>query len=466
MNKTLKKIGRVIYTIFAFFFKLIDKLIIMPISRLVYNISKSARGNSTNFNKLLNRPHFLIVLSLIFAIICFLLIDNKVISLVENEAEIIKNVPVNLVYNEEAYVVENIPDTVDITITGRKSDIYLAKQLGEFAVELDLSKYTEAGTYKVYFTYSKSIDSVDYILDPSYLTVTIKDKVSEVHSVSYDLVSTDDLDKKLSVESITLDSSEVIVKGSQDALNQIASIKALVSVSSKDDNNDDTEEYTEKGTYEMTNIPLVAYNKKGEILKNVEIVPQTLTGTLVLDSYYITVPLSVETTGNLVPGKAIAAITINNNASYSLEIYGEEQDVKDISSVPVTINVDGLGNESVKKYKVTISKPNGVRYMSIKNVTITATFGDEEQKTVKIEEIKPKNLSEGYSANIKKSGEILVQVKGVKSNIDKINSVKGYVDLAGLTVDEVHEVPIKIEDNNPLIDYVVTGTVKIQITKD
>lgn len=466
MNKFLKKIGRVIYTIFAAFFKVIDKWIIMPISRLVYNISKSTKNNNTNFNKLLNRPHFLIVLSLIFAVICFLLIDNKVISLVENEAEIIKNVPVNLIYNEEAYVVENIPDTVDITITGRKSDIYLAKQLGEFAVELDLSKYNEPGTYKVYFTYSKSIDSVDYILDPSYLTVTIKDKVSEVHSVSYDLVSTDDLDKKLNVESITLDSSEVIVKGSQDALNEIASIKALVSVSSKDDNNDDTEEYTEKGTYEMTNIPLVAYNKKGEILKNVEIVPQTITGTLVLDSYYITVPLSVETTGTLVPGKAIAAITINNNSNYSLDIYGEEQDVKDITSVPVTINVDGLGNESVKKYKVTISKPTGVRYMSIKNVTITTTFGDEEQKTIKVEEIKPKNLSEGYSANIKRSGDILVQVKGVKSNIDKINVVKGYVDLTGLTVDEVHDVPVKIEDNDPYIDYVVTGTVKIQITKD
>ena len=69
--------------------------------------------------------------------------------MIENEAEIIKNVPVNLIYNEEAYVVENVPETVDITITGRKSDIYLAKQLGEFAVELDLSKYNvTAGAYE------------------------------------------------------------------------------------------------------------------------------------------------------------------------------------------------------------------------------------------------------------------------------------------------------------------------------
>lgn len=459
MSKILKKIGRIIFTIFETVFKLIDKIIVMPISRLVYNISKSLNNNNINFNKLLNRPHFLIVISLLFAIICFVLIDNKVIKLVENEAEIIKNVPVNLIYNEEAFVVENVPDTVNITIAGRKSDIYLAKQLGEFEAELDLSKFTESGTYKVEFTCPESIDSVEYILDPSYLTVTIKDKVSEVHSVSYDLVSTDDLDEKLSVGSVTLDSTEVIVKGSQEALDKISSVKALVSVSSED--------YKEAGTYEMTNIPLVAYDKKGNIINNVEIVPQTLTGTLVLKSYKVTVPLAVSTTGTLVNGKAIASISINNNSSYSLDIYGEEQDLDDIKSVPVTINVDGLGSESVKNYKVTISKPSGVRYMSVKNVTITATFGDEKQKTIRIESVDNKYLADGYSANIISNGNIEVLVKGVQSNIDKIeaNNIKAYVDLSGLG-EGTHEVAVKVDNNNPLVNYVVTSTITIKITKN
>jgi len=464
MSKFLKKIGRIIFTIFESLYKVIDKFIIMPISRLVYNISKSTSGNNANFNKLLNRPHFLIVISLIFAIICFLLIDNKVIKLVENEAEIIKNVPVNLIYNEEAYVVENVPETIDITIAGRKSDIYLAKQLGEFAVELDLSKYTEAGTYKVYFTYSKSIDSVDYILDPSYLTVTIDDKVSEVHSVDYDLVGTDDLDSKLSVDNVTLDSSEVIVKGSQEALDKISSIKALVSVS---ENGDKDDKYTEAGTYELTNIPLVAYDKKGKIIDNVEIVPNALTGTLVLKSYKTTVPLSVSTTGELLNGKAIASITINNNANYSLDIYGEEEEIKNISSVPVTINVDGLGSESVKNYKVTISKPTGVRHMSIKNVTITATFGDEEQKSIEVTDISNKYLAEGYSATIVSSSKTVVQAKGVKSNIEnlKASDIKAYVDLSGLG-EGTWDVDVKVDNNNPLINYVVTNAIKVNITKD
>ena len=456
MSKFFKKLGKILWLIVDSIYKVIDKIIIMPISRIVYNLNKVMSANNISFNKLLNRPQFLIVISLIFSVICFWLIDHKVISLVDTEAEIIKNVPVKLVYNEEAFVVENVPDTVDITIAGRKSDIYLAKQLGEFEVELNLSKYTEAGTYKVYFTCSEAIDSVDYILDPSYLTVTIKDKVSEVQSVTYDLVGTDDLDPKLSVDSVTLDSNEVIVKGSQDRIDEISSIKALVSVAD--------ESYTEEGTYELTSIPLVAYDNKGEIIKNVEIVPNTLTGTLVLNSYHTTVPISVLTTGKLVSGKAIASISINGSASYSVDIYGEEEEIKEITSVPVYINVDGMGSESAKNYTVVISKPNGVRYISTKNATIAVTFGDETQKTLEMSEIMKRNVPEGYTATLG-SVKPSVQVKGVASNINSINDIKGYVDLTGLG-EGTHQVEVKIENTNPLVSYVVSATVSVVIKKD
>ena len=456
MSKLLKKIGRVIFRLFEGIFKIIDKIIIMPISRLVYNINKAFTGNN-KFNKLLNTPKFLIILSLVFAVICFLLIDNKVINLVENEAEVIKNVPVNVLYNAEAYVVENVPDTVDIIITGRKSDIYLAKQLGDFSVELDLSKYTKAGTYKARFKCSEAVGSVKYEINPSYLSVTIKDRVSEVFSVNYDIVGTDDLNEKLSVGSVSLDKGEVVVKGSVDTLNEISSVKALVSVGEK--------EYTNAETYELTNIPVVAYNKKGEIVGNVEVVPNVLTGTLVLKSYKATVPLTVTTTGNLVSGKAIASITINGSSGFSLDVYGEEEDIKKLSSVPVPINVDGLGADNVKNYKVTISKPNGVRYMSTRNVTITATFGDETQKTVEVSDIVTRNLADGYSAVIL-SGNASVQVKGVQSNINNVDAstIKPYVDLTNLT-EGTHEVEVKIDNDNPLIKYVVNNTITIKITK-
>ncbi len=442
-------------------YKFIDKYIVVPISRAIYYLSKKFKKNQGKLDKILNRPNFLIYLSLIIAVGLFLLIDSKVISLVETEAEVITNVPVVVNYNEEAYVVEGVPETVDITITGRKSDIYLAKQLGEYEVILDLSDYKPGDTpYKVYFTYSKSIDSLSYQLSPEYVQVTIKNKESQVKSIDYDLLNIDALDSRLSVESVTLNQSEVVVKGGSDALDAIASVKALIDL--------EEQEFTEAGTYDIDNIALVAYDSNGNRLDNVEIVPNTISATIVLDSYSKTVPLTVQTTGDLVTGKAIASILINNTSSYSITIYGDESELENIESIPVTIDVSGMGNESTKTYRVNIRKPNGVRDMSTDSVEITATFGDEEQKTITLtSNFAQRNIGSGLTANPISGQEISVQVKGVASVIEKIDAedIQAYIDLEGLSAGD-HEVEVKIDNNNPLVSYVVSNTLRIRITEN
>ena len=442
-------------------YKFIDKFIVVPISRAIYYLSKKFKKNQGKLDKILNRPNFLIYLSLIIAVGLFLLIDSKVISLVETEAEVITNVPVVVNYNEEAYVVEGVPETVDITITGRKSDIYLAKQLGEYEVILDLSDYKPGDTpYKVYFTYSKSIDSLSYQLSPEYVQVTIKNKESQVKSIDYDLLNIDALDSRLSVESVTLNQSEVVVKGGSDALDAIASVKALIDL--------EEQEFTEAGKYDIYNIALVAYDTNGNRLDNVELVPNTISATIVLDSYSKTVPLTVQTTGDLVTGKAIASILINNNSSYSITIYGDEAELENIESIPVTIDVSGMGNESTRTYRVNIRRPNGVRDMSTDSVEITATFGDEEQKTITLtSNFAQRNIANGLTANPIAGQEISVQVKGVASVIENINAedIQAYIDLEGLGAGD-HEVEVQIDNTNPLVSYVVSNTLRIRITEN
>ena len=442
-------------------YNFIDKYIIVPISRAIYYLSKKFKKNQGKLDKILNRPHFLIYLSLIIAVVLFLLIDSKVISLVETEAEVITNVPVVVNYNEEAYVVEGVPETIDITITGRKSDIYLAKQLGEYEVILDLSDYTPSDTpYQVYFTYSKSIDSLGYQLSPEYVQVTIKNKESQVTSISYDLLNVDALDSRLSVESVTLDRSEVVVKGGSDDLAEIASVKALIDLEQQD--------FTEAGTYDIDNVELAAYDSHGNRLDNIEIVPSTISATIVLDSYSRTVPLSIETTGSLVTGRAIASILINNNTNYSITIYGDQAQIDEIESVPVTINVDGRGNEATWTYDVNIRRPNGVREMSADNVEITITFGEEQQQTIDISnDIQHVNLADGLSVNILNGEEITAQVKGVASVLEGIEneSINAYIDLSGYGVGD-HEVEVMIDNNNPLLTYVVSTTIQIRITEN
>ena len=153
----MKKIVKAIGHFFLGIYHIIDKLIVTPISRMIFSIREYLKAHNLKLDYLLSRPHFMIYLSLILAVVMFLLIDSKRITLVESEAEVITNVPVKVNYNEEAYVVEGIPDTVDIVLIGRKSDIYLAKQLGTNTVILDLSDYeARDSAYKVYLSYTKS----------------------------------------------------------------------------------------------------------------------------------------------------------------------------------------------------------------------------------------------------------------------------------------------------------------------
>lgn len=451
---------KIFKSIFLGIYRIIDKLIVTPISRILFSINEYLKSHNLKLDYILNRPNFMIYISLILAVIMFLLIDSRVITLVESEAEVLANVPVKVNYNEEAYVVEGIPETVDIVLIGRKSDIYLAKQLGTNMVLLDLSDYEAKDTaYKVYLSYTKSIDSINYKLDPSYVSVTIKNKISVTKTINYDLVNVEALNEKLSVESVELSKNEVVVKGSEDSLNKIASVKALIDLN--DSNLKDA------GTYEVDNINLIAYDSKGQIITDVEIIPTTLTATVTLDTYSKSVPIEVLTTGNLVTGKAIASIMINNNNSESVTIYGDQETISGISSVPVTINVADQGTSSTKSYNVTINKPTGVRALSETKANITVTFGDEKQKEVDVSTISSKNLASGLTANIVGTNSVKVIVKGVQSVIDTVsnNNINAYIDLENYTAGE-YDVQVKVEDDDPKLNYVVSSTVKVKITNN
>ena len=457
----MNKIFNLIASFFKGIYNIIDKYIVTPISKIIYNIDKKVNKSGGKIEKILNRPNMLLYMSLALAIIVFLLIDSKVITLVETEAEIITNQPVNVEYNSEAYVIEDLPETVDITLIGRKSDLYLAKQLGENEVVLDLTDYTPRDEpYKVKLTYNQTINSLSYKLDPTYVYVTIKKKVSTLKTISYDLINQDklnELNPELSVSNVELDKNEVVVKGSQDTLNKIATVKALIDLNNKN--------FKAKGTYNLENVPIVAYDETGNILKNVEIVPSKVNATVTFTSYSKEVPIEVQTTGNLVSGKAISSITINGKSEYYVTIYGEQSEIDSIDSLPVTIDVTDQGNNGSKTYPSNILKPSGVKYMSASSVNIVASFGEAKQKTIAGLTITVENTPANLKATATSQATISVQVIGVQSVIDSITAsdIKAYIDLTGYTVGN-HTVPVQVKGNNPMAQYIVSSSVNINIT--
>lgn len=452
MKKVLKKIGKFFAKLFKILYKVIDTLLVTPISKAVYFIGDKLSNKNGNLDKFLNKPNTLIYVSLICAFAAFFAVDRKVINLVETEAIVLSNQPVVAEYNEEAYVVEGIPESADIVLMGRKSDLYLAEQLGDHKLTLDLTGLS-AGTHKVNIKYNNPIKSLDYKVDPSRATIVIYPKVSSSRTVTTDILNKDKLGSTLVISSIKLDRDEVIIKSYKEKLEKVASVKALVDVNALNANS--------AGTYTLENVKLIAYDEKGTEIKDIEIVPGTITATVVISSPSKTVPVKVIPVGEVASGSAISSITSNVT---NVTLYGEEEILKDISEIEVEIDVNGLSKD--KTFQETIVKPTGVRSMSDTAVTIKVKMEGETSKEFKDIPIVFEHLDTTKYKPLAKNAadtKVNVVVKGVKSVLDKLDSkdIKAYVDLSDLEPG-TYEVPVMVTGSDLKLTY-SSRTTKIEV---
>ena len=452
MKKTFKKIGKFFTKIFKVLYRIIDVLLVTPISKAVYFIGDKLSNRNGNLDKFLNKPNTLIYVSLICAFAAFFAVDRKVINLVETEAIVLSNQPVVAEYNEEAYVVEGIPETADIVLMGRKSDLYLAEQLGDHKLSLDLTGLS-AGTHKVSIKYNNPIKSLDYKVDPSRATIVIYPKVSASRTVTTDILNKDKLGSTLVISSIKLDRDEVIIKSYKEKLEKVASVKALVDVNALNANS--------AGTYTLENVKLIAYDEKGTEIKDIEIVPGTITATVEISSPSKTVPVKVVPVGDVASGSAISSITSNVD---NITLYGEEDVLKDISEIEVEIDVNGLSKD--KTFQETIVKPTGVRSMSDTAITIKVKMEGETSKEFKDIPIVFEHLDTNKYKPLAKNAsdtKVDVVVKGVKSVLNKLDSkdIKAYVDLSDLEPG-TYEVPVMVTGSDLKLSY-SSRTTKIEV---
>ncbi len=449
MKKIISKTGSFFKKIGLGIYKVIDVILITPISKLIYKLMNKNPNGPSLIDRMLNKPNMIVYISLILAFVTFFVIDRKVVTLVETEATVISNQKVEVEYNEESYIVEGIPSTVDIVLMGRKSDLYLAQQLGEHKVTLDLSGLS-TGTHKVKLKYNNPINTLQYKLDPSSVTVVIYPIVREVRTVTTDILNTDKLDEKLVVSNVTLGRDEVIIKSYAEKLEKVASVKAIVDVNALNAN--------AAGTYTLDNVKLIAYDEKGKEIKNIEILPETLTATVVINSPSKTVPIKIVPVGEVASGAAIASIT---SSVTKVTIYADETVLSGIESIEVQIDVNGLNDD--KTFQTSIEKPLGVRSMSEKNITVKVQMEKETSKEFQDVSIELRNLGDGLKAYGKTSTSVTVVVKGTSTLLNSLTTedIKAYVDLTDLTAGE-WEVPVKVTGNDLKLSY-TSKTSKVTI---
>lgn len=442
-------------SIIRFFRKIasfIDKKIVVPITKLILKITTKFDKSGKKFENWLTKTNTLLFISLFLSIAIFIMIDQKILVYTDSNAVVLKNQPVNVTYNSEKYVVEGLPETVDVTLIGTKTDLYIAKQSSAHDVTIDLTGL-KAGTHKVSIAYNQNTGSIDYMVNPSVATVIIYEKVSETRTMTVDIINKDKLDSKLSIENIKYDTDKVVIKGAEHQLEEVVAVKALVDINQLPSQ--------EAGTYTLKEVPLKAYNANGEVV-DVEIVPSTMSITLDVTSPSKELTLKVVPTGEVASGYAISTMSLNET---KVTAYGNTEDLAKLNYIPVEIDVSEL--KSSKTYKVELTKPVGVKALSINNVTVSVSLGEVSNKKIDNVGIEYRNLTEGYTVQGIDKTRVTVSLKGVSTVIDNITSddVTTYIDLDGLTEGE-YEVDVNVEGTDNKIQYLsMTKKIKIKVYK-
>lgn len=164
----------------------------------------------------------------------------------------ISNVEVKVIANEEDYEISGVPKTVSVSLTGNSTDIQVFRQQNGVSVTCDLSK-CEQGSNLVNLTVDSLPSNVTAKVSPEAVEVSLDPKVKGSFAISCELLVGNG--QKISdFETPELSQTHVVIKASQDTLDSIRVVKAIVDAT---------------GRYEdfVVNAKLVAYDVDGKVIE-------------------------------------------------------------------------------------------------------------------------------------------------------------------------------------------------------
>lgn len=454
----LNKLGSMGRKIAKFF----DKHVVVPITKVVLKVTNGFDKSSHKLEGFLAKQSTLLFLSLFLAVILFIVVDQKILTLTTSSAKVFKNQKAEVLYNEERFVITGIPESFDITLIGSKADLYIAEQSTNHNVKLDLTNIKEAGTYKVDVEYdSNGLSSIEYSVNPSQVTIVVYDKESRNQTLSYNVINQDKLDT-LEVSNVELNLDQVVISGADFQLEKVATVQALIDV--------DLLTKLEAGTQTLDNLPLRAYDKEGNVV-DVEINKrENVTAKVTLTSSSREVSLNFVPENEVPFGNAISSYSFSQE---TITVYGSADVLDQLEQNGIDIKVDVSKLTSNYTAEVEVTKPVGVKKMSVNKVTVNVTVTQSSApvtKTLKVDALNtPSEFNAG--ADSEDDATVLVDITGAYNIIHELkdNEVQAYVDLSGYTKEGTYDVPIQIRPNSSnarLATFVPKkATVKIVLTR-
>lgn len=402
--------------------------------------------NST-LDKMLQSTLSVKILSLLLAGILVFTVSGSLDNLFSSptSGDYIEAVPIDIEGLDDNFVVAGLPKTATVGLIGSSLDIYAAKLSKNYSIYADMSGLGE-GEQTVTLKTRNFPTNLEVFIVPQTVTVTISQKVTKTFHLGYKFSNEDKLDKKYSVSVDSLEHESVEVRGSQDNIDKIYEVSAIIDLNGIEDS------FTQ-------DCKIKAFDRSGKQI-DVQIIPSTVKVNCSVSSYSKTVPLVPEYSGNTIDGYAVDDVEFKKT---EVEIYGSEKQLKDIENIKVKIDIsDLMANRNYKDLK--LIKPTGVNKMSFSTVDGTVTIVPAISRVFENIEIEVKN---GDKSNVRfnDTSKVAIQVSGKAEKINALteDNIHAYIDIDGLEKGR-HQVQVDVELDDKTMQHAFASANKISIT--
>ncbi|WP_082732012.1 YbbR-like domain-containing protein [Sporosarcina sp. HYO08] len=424
-------------------------------------------------DKLMDTPWFLRFTALALAIVVFISVkveDGKTEgNRVGDHADIIRDVPVEVYYDNENLVVTGVPETVNMTIEGPANIVQTTKLLKDFTLKVDL-RDLPMGNHSVRIQHENVSDKLQVRLDPTVIHIGIEEKITRTFRVDPEL-NERLLAEDYAVVKMDVDPATIEVTGAKSIIESISFVKASV-----------TGEPGIERSFEQTATVRVLDRDLNKL--NVAIVPEQVTIKVNIEAQKKEVPIVLKERGTPAKGVTIDSMRANEKTvvlSGSRKVLDELQELivdVDVSKVDgsSTLTVDlkipkGVSKMSLDKLKIDIQATVNEEELEVSATTDEAETVDEIAAEVTKEitniPITVTGLDEKYKSSFEKmeDGFASVEVTAESDVIDALSTsdFHAFVDATGITSEGEKTLPISVEGPDDVRWKIVNEPVTIII---
>ena len=319
-------------------------------------------------DKMIDNPWFLRMVAFALAMLLFFTVKSGI----ENEnlnntggttIDALRNVPVEVYYDENNLVVTGIPETVTVNIEGPSSLILSTKAMNDYKVFVDLRELP-IGEHRVAISHENLPEKLNVTIDPFYIDVIIEEKMSKKIDVEPDM-NESMIDKNYVVKSYDVNPKVVTITGAKSIVESISYVKATIV----------TEEGISDSFEQQANIRVLdrELNKLDVLIE-----PATAQVQVKVEEYSREVSLSLRPSGT--PKKGVSINNLSTDVE-KIRLFGPSAIVDKIEKLVVDVDVSKL--EKSGEFDVELAIPEGVTKLSLEKIKVNGNLTTEDETTMK-----------------------------------------------------------------------------------